>query len=595
MPKISELSPILGRDTESRDLFVTVNLKSGSTGTKNITRTELIQSIQKETFDNLNVTGGSFSNFSIGAYTGFTGDLANNDFFLIKDVSTGNTYALSFSKFQQELSDSFLTSSRVYVSADTVGDGNGSILTPFKSIEDAVDYIQESANGTYSSITVLPGKYYTDGNLEIPDNCAVIGLDGLHSVEVILNEGFEENNAFLIGSGCLVQNITFRNQRVDSFDDPTSGFAIAFRAGALITKSPYVMDCIQLSNDEQNIVDGPLDPASANQYVGRGGGLVLADRAVIDQNSIFTSMFVHSCNARSFNGLGLVAKNGAEIHGSSVTAMFARNSYYAKTGGKITLENSSTHYGDISFRTNGSTLVVVPNETSANTVLSNTFADKISFYKEDMIDDMWNFTLNNGYLVDGAILKRDVGDLITSIIYDFRVGDQIGTRNWVGTLFNYNAQLFDINTPELLTVYNDAFDRIEWYILNDLAPTAEQAAMVTGLIDDVVKGTIASPVTRSFASMIESTGHLFMYAGAGVNKNALSVNNRRLGQAKNVKSTIMREGDSRVRFSGMDELNNQYFSDGLRLNSVNNKLEGRAFSSSLKKYTRRALNNRISL
>lgn len=595
MPKISELSPILGRDTESRDLFVTVNLKSGSTGTKNITRAELIQSIQKEAFDNLTITGGNISNVSIGSYSGFTGDLADNDIFLIKDISTGNTFALSFSKLQQEISDSFKSETRVYVSAETEGVGNGSLLTPFKYIEDAVDYINTSANNQFCSINVMPGQYYTDGEMEIPDNCAVIGLDGPHSVEFILNEGFEERNCLLIGSGCQIQNITFKNQRVDSFDDPTKGFAIAFRPNTLINKSPYVLDCIQMSNDDLEIVDGPLDPDTANQYVGRGGGLVLADRSIIDQNSIFNSIVVHSSYARSFNGMGLVAKNGAEIQGSSVTTMFQRNGYFAKTGGKIILENCNTQYGDISFRTNGSTNVVIPETTSANTFIDNTFADLLNFWRSDMIDDVWNYTLNNSYLIDGYPFKRDIGDMITSIIYDFRTGSQIGTRNWIGTVFDYDGNLFDINTPTLLTVYDMAFDRVKWYINNDLSPTVQQSAMLAGLIDDVVKGTIASPTKKAFSSRIESVGHSFLCAGAGINKNALTINNRRLGVATSVKGTIMREGSTFVRFTGTDELGNQFFSDGLKLNSVNNKLEGKALSSSLKKYTRRASNNRISL
>lgn len=595
MPKISELSPILGRDTESRDLFVTVNIKSGSTGTKNITRAELIQSIQRESFNNLTVTGGNFSNFNIGTFPSFTGDLQDNDFFLIKDVSTGDTFAVSFNQLQQEFSDAFRSRTRVYVSSETITAGNGSILTPYKSIEDAVEYIQTSANTDFSSISVMPGTYYTNGNLEIPDNCAVIGIDGSHSVEVIMNGGYEENNCFLVGSGCVVQGITFKNQRVDSFDTPTKGFGVAFRPSALILKSPYVMDCIQLSNDNSEYVDGPLDPATANQYVGRGGGLVLADKSVLDQNSLFASMFVHSCNARSFNGLGLVAKNGSEISGSSVTTMFQRNGYFAKDGGKIILENSNSNYGDITFRTNGSTLVVVPNSTAATMVSSNEFADLIFNNKQDIIDDMWNYLLNNSFLIDGFIIKRDIGDLISAIVYDYRLGTQINTRNFVGTFFDYNAELFDINSPTLVSAYNLAFDRVKFYITNDLSPSAGQTAMLNGLIDDVVKATVATPVTKEFAALIESTGHMFMYAGAGVNKNAMSINNKRLGAAPSVKATIMREGDTRIRYSGMDELNNQYFSDGLRLNSVNNKLEGRAFSSSLKKYTRRASNNRISI
>ena len=597
MPKISELSPILGRDTEARDLFVTVNIKSGATGTKNITRAELIQSIQRESFDNLVVTGGNFSNFNIGTYSGFTGDLVDNDVFLVKDVSTGNTFALSFSKLQQELSEAFLRQTKVYVSPETNGSGIGSFIDPFGSIKAAVDYVNENEYDGAVAITLFPGEYTTDGLLEIPDNCAVVSTDGPHSVTMINSAGNEENNCLLVGSGCVVEGITFKNQRVDSLDNPSTGFAVAFRPGALITKSPIIKNCIQMSNDDSLVIDEPMSPEDANQFVGRGGGLILADRAVLNQNSLFTSMFADSCQSRSFNGVGIVSKNGSEVIGTNVVTMFNREGYFGLNGGKIILENSSTYYGDISFRTTGSTNVVIPAETNFPAIANNSFADEILFYRTDIVDDMWNFLLNEGYSIDGDIIKRDIGNLITAIAYDFRVGSQINTRNFVSTLFGYNAELIDINSPTLVDAYNDAFDRVENYILTDprIVPSSDQANTVTGLIEDVVKTTIATPVTRAFSSIIESTGHYFGYAGAGVTKNAMSINNRRLGTAIHVKATILREGNTRVRYSGMDELNNQYFSDGLRLNSVNNKLEGKAFSSALKKYTRRAANSRTSL
>jgi hypothetical protein len=597
MPKISELSPILGRDTEARDLFVTVNIKSGATGTKNITRAELIQSIQRENFNNLVVTGGNFSNFNIGTYSGFTGDLADNDIFLIKDVSTGNTFAMSFSKLQQELSESFLKETRVYVSAETRGEGIGSFVDPFASIEDAIDYVNNNEYEGAVSITLFPGEYITDGILEIPDDCSFVSASGPHTVSLEMSPGNEENNCLLVGSGCLVEGITFKNQRVNNFDNPSSGFAVAFRPGALITKSPIIKNCIQMSNDDSLVIDEPLSPVDSNQFVGRGGGLVLADRSVLNQNSLFTSMFVDSCQARSFNGVGIVAKNGSEVIGTNVVTMFNREGYFGLNGGKVILENSSTYYGDITFRTSGSTNVVIPSETNFPAIANSSFADELLFYRTDIIDDMWNFLLNEGYSVDGDLVKRDIGNMITAIAYDFRVGSQINTRNFVATLFDYNATLFDINTTTLVDAYNDAFDRVENYILTDprIVPSSDQANTVTGLIEDVVKATVANPVTRAFSSIVESTGHYFGYAGAGVNKNAMSINNRRLGTATTVRSTILREGNTRIRYSGMDELNNQYFSDGLRLNSVSNKLEGRAFSSALKKYTRRAANNRISL
>ena len=61
MSKISELGPISGANTRTEDLFVIVNLVQGDDGTKNITRRELVEAIQYETFSRIRITGGSIS------------------------------------------------------------------------------------------------------------------------------------------------------------------------------------------------------------------------------------------------------------------------------------------------------------------------------------------------------------------------------------------------------------------------------------------------------------------------------------------------------------------------------------------------------
>jgi hypothetical protein len=59
MAKISELGRITGANTRSEDLFVTVSIDQGINGTKNITRKELLQAIQREDFDNISIIGGN--------------------------------------------------------------------------------------------------------------------------------------------------------------------------------------------------------------------------------------------------------------------------------------------------------------------------------------------------------------------------------------------------------------------------------------------------------------------------------------------------------------------------------------------------------
>jgi hypothetical protein len=65
MTKISDLKSTTGAKVESSDLFVTVSLKDGEFGAKNITRKELVKAIQKEIFDSISVVGGSIVNSNI--------------------------------------------------------------------------------------------------------------------------------------------------------------------------------------------------------------------------------------------------------------------------------------------------------------------------------------------------------------------------------------------------------------------------------------------------------------------------------------------------------------------------------------------------
>jgi hypothetical protein len=112
MPKISELSPIIGSRTKSGDLFVTVSLEDGDLGTKNITRRELVNAIQQEEFQSITVTGGSIANTTItnssivnpnvSVSTSATLPLDENDYFILRDISNQTT-KISFSDFQDQI------------------------------------------------------------------------------------------------------------------------------------------------------------------------------------------------------------------------------------------------------------------------------------------------------------------------------------------------------------------------------------------------------------------------------------------------------------------------------------------------------------
>lgn len=604
MTKISELQNITGNSTESRDLFVTVNIGSGSNGTKNITRAELAKAIQKEPLSNINVTGGSINNVDInninlGSFNDFV-NLNNDDYFIVKDTVNNTTVAISFKELQDEIAETFVKQSKIYVSADRVTDGNGSYYQPFASLDNAFSYIQQQValTGNPISISVLPGTYYTNGNLALPDYCSMVSTNGQYTTNIVMNDGFEENNCILVGSGCYVQGFSFDNLRVDNFENPTGGFAIAFRPGATILRSPYIRDISQISNYIRESITAPLDPVNENPLVGRGGGVLLADRAVLNQNSVFTYMLAFGATPRSPNGVGYCAKNGAGINGISSISIFQRCAFYALNGGQITLNNSGTQFGDISMRAKGFTPIVDPAETTATLVKSEILANLILNNKQGIIDDLWTWLSNEGYDVNEDFTRRDAGNWLQSIAYDFLSGQQRGTRNFVAGFFDYKGDhVFDVNNVTLLNAFLYSYDRmkstiLDLAILNSISLDQTVLDMFTGLVDDVTKSTINSPTKINFGSLIESLGHQFNLAGAGVNTNALPLNFRRVGQPVSASGSVKAEAPGRVRWSGADELSNQYFAGGLKINGRTGRLEGRPFTASVRRIARRAANSR---
>jgi hypothetical protein len=723
MSKISQLGPLLADETASGDLFVMVNLVQGDDGTKNITRSELAKALQKEPFNNINITGGtirsvtmsnsvinttsianptittptitggSISNATVNTSTinnsalnqpifgnlnEYTPPLDDNDEFILREAQNGSTVTIKFSDLNYEIAEQLKKVNKVYVAADAEPDGNGSYMKPYQTLEEAFAFMNSVSYPL--SISVMPGDYYTEGNLSLRDKCSVVSTNGQYATNIHLydpNNGPGEDwhlydpieeNCFLVGSGCYIQGLGFRNMRVDDFDNPTKGFAVAFRPGAAILRSPYIKDCSQVSNYTSRSVAAPLDPVNANPLVGRGGGVLLADRAILDPDTIFPYMLAFGATPRSPNGMGYVAKNGAGINGIGSITIFQRCAFYALNGGQVTLNNSGTQFGDISMRAKGFTYVVEPYELTGvaknDLIFANTAADAIDTNRDDIIDDMWEqvygtYVLGLGYEIDETLTRRDANNFIQSIYYDLISAGQTSSRNFIAGFFDYKGDhVFNVFNPtgvsantvylgsiddvgnlpaantvepnsayivydpdaEPINIYNGdvyvsdgniwsnegandttlldsfifAFNRMKAYMLTIVSDPEEQT-MISVLIDNIITKTLLNPSKLLFGSLIESLAHQFNLAGAGVNKNALPLNFRRVGKPLPASGSVLKENNGRVRWSGADELNNQYFAGGLKINGRTGRLEGRPFTSSVRRLARRAANSRVSI
>lgn len=363
-----------------------------------------------------------------------------------------------------------------------------------------------------------------------------------------------------------------------------------------------------------------------NVAVGRGGGCLLADRSVLNPNSIFPYMLAFGATPRSNNGLGYVAKNGAGINGISSLGIFQRTNFYALTGGQITLNNSGTQFGDISMRaTSGIDVVqavfvdselLTQDPVAADLVIAA--ADTDPDDPDNIINAMWQDLLAEypdaipgsgaGWSTEEEFFtRRDAANLLVSLSLDLRGGTQMVTQSFAQGLFGY-AVIDGVPTlanPVFRLEILPAFLHTWQFILSNLvdrlqADHPEAADTVTVLINDVLVATVnptaqqdaVEPAVVRFGSLIESLGHQFNNAGAGVNKNALPLNFRRPGFNRPVPFSVLQETGGRVRWSGADELNNQYFAGGTKINGITGKFEGRPFDISVRQIARRLANSR---
>jgi hypothetical protein len=179
--------------------------------------------------------------------------------------------------------------------------------------------------------------------------------------------------------------------------------------------------------------------------------------------------------------------------------------------------------------------------------------------------------------------------------WSYIVATDYATNFYAGDIYYWNGSTWvgaGTNNTDLLDAFTGAWSRMKTYINTNLSPDVEHQNMVTGLFDDCLKDNVLRPETLVFGSLVESIAHQFNGASAGVNRNALPLNFRNLGQAISAIASVLNEDGGRIRWSGADELNNQYFARGLRINGRTGRIEGRPFTSSVRKLARRASNSR---
>ena len=319
--------------------------------------------------------------------------------------------------------------------------------------------VAATRGGLTTLIDIAPGTYVTRGELDMPDGTLIRSVH--RSVFLRPEPGYEQRNVIRMGSGCFIEGPVFENWRLDSLENPTVGFAISFRPGAVITRVPYAHKIVVRTNPYWTSVAPPLDRQNENPLIGIGGGVVLADGLVCSPYSVFPNIMTWGATPVTHNGIGYVAKNGALVNAVNAISLWCHKHFYAIDGGQIVLSSCSSQFGDYTMVAKGSRKLILPDDPIELPVIKQTAYSAVTAATPQIINRMWNSLVLEGYTTGWpaeyeTLTRRDAASLLQAIgwtlqsandkpISDFTKGlfDTQGNRSFVESPFSYSKSYRD--------------------------------------------------------------------------------------------------------------------------------------------------------
>jgi hypothetical protein len=469
----------------------------------------------------------------------------------------------------------------VQKSGDDSNDGT-SWDTAYSTIEQALTAAW--ARGQPTLIDIGPGVYETEGNLDMPDNCAIRAVH--RTVFIRPKAGFAVNNVFRMGSGCFIEGPLFENWQLDSLVDPTRGFAISFRPGAVITRAPYAHKIAVRTTPYWGLIAPPLDRENGNPLIGIGAGVVLADGAVCSPDSIYPNIMTWGATPVSHNGIGYCAKNGALINAVNAISLWAHKHFLALSGGQILLSSCSTQFGDYTMVAQGGRQIITPTEVTTALSVQTAAATAIDTASSTIIDNLWTALVAGGYTTgwtaaDETYTRRDAGTFLQSMEWVLQTANEKPMLDFAKGLFTVEGNpVFDsAKLPAFVFSFEYMRDQIN--ALGGVNLTSQ--GIVTALVDALVT-TAENPQSRTEPSTITAIGHTWTAILAGV---ALT----KIPPARNqatIQESILELDQGVVIASGQDDQGSALFIGGLEINADTGELTGPPFEQSVNRIATRA-------
>jgi hypothetical protein len=523
-----------------------------------------------------------------------------NAFLVLVDVDEANDYLKTkkitvdnFLKAAKEYGD---TPGMFYVSkgGDDSNDGK-SWDKAFLTIERGLN-IAATRNGEITVVEVGPGTYETRGHLDLPDNTIV---KTTHRAAVIRPEpGYEQRNVFRMGSGCFIEGFLIEDFILDDMDDPTEGFAVSFRPGAVIRRVPYAHKIAVRTTPYWSFIVPPLDRDNANPLIGRGGGVALADGNVCSPYSIFPNIMTWGATPVTHNGIGYCARNGGLINAVNAVSLWCHRHFYAIGGGQIILSACSTQFGDYTMVSDGYRELVNPEKVTITITPSPADANTIRSAAEPIIDIMWNDLVDNNYTVgwtseDEEFTRRDAATLFQSLSWVIETGNENPMLDFAKGLYTVEANTYNttnavpVFTVDKLDAFTHSFETIRDQIINLSGISSDTITAVTELIA-ALNTTVNTPTKTIQPSIITAIGHTWSAVMSGV---ALTKIPPATNKAK-IQDSILELNQGLVIASGQDDQGSALFVGGMSIDSDTGELSGPPFTSAVNRIATKAVISR---
>jgi len=454
--------------------------------------------------------------------------------------------------------------------------------TAFATIEKAL-LEADARNGLLTLIDIGPGEYETEGTLDLPDNCMIRAVH--RTVIIKPKAGFEQRNVFRMGSGCFIEGPLFEGWQLDSLTNPTVGFAISFRPGAIITRAPYAHKIAVRTPPTWSYIAPPLDAANGNPLVPIGAGVVLADGAVCSPYSIYPNIMTWGATPVSHNGIGYLAKNGALINAVNAVSIWCHRHFMAANGGQIILSSCSTQFGDFTLVADGGRYILYPEEVTIPLTVQTNAANAINNARTTIINDLWGNLVSQGYTTtwnaeDEEYTRRDANTFLQTMLWTLQTANEKPMLDFAKGLFDYNGNTVFTTDKTAAFEYSFLFMRDQIQALPDVNANAD---IIVGNLVTALTTSINTPTLRIEPSVITAIGHTFTGVMAGVALTKIPP----VRNSATIQDSILELNNGNVIASGQDDQGNAIFVGGLEINADTGELGGPPFEQAVNRIATR--------